>query len=109
MLLNVPDRLTLLTILPKEGDLLSLRIIRELQNTLAFSEEDHVKYKIREEGTSISYDDKVEGKEVEIGRKAYSLICAAFEDLNARKKLELGWLPTAERFLTGAEGATPDP
>jgi len=97
--LSVGDRLTLLTVLPKEGDLLTLRIVRELKESLSFSEEDHVKYKIREEGTQVFWDDSAEGKEVEIGRKAEGLICDAFEKLSSEKHLDIAWLTTAERFL----------
>ena len=100
MKLGVGDRLTLLTILPKEGDLTTLRIVRDLQISLSFTEEDHVKYKIREEGPQVFWDDAAEGKDVDIGRKAHSIICSAFEALDKQGKLEISCLATAERFLT---------
>ena len=109
MKLNVGERLTLLTILPKEGDLLTLRIIRDLQASLSFTEEDHVRYKIREEGTQVFWDDSAEGKDIDIGRKAHDIICSTFERLGKEHKLDIGWLATVERFLAADESPTGEP
>lgn len=55
--LNLSERITLLQILPKEGDFSTLKIFRELQGDIGLSEEDYKKNNIR---TVPSFD--MEGK-----------------------------------------------
>ena len=47
MKLNIAERITLLGILPKEGDFTTLKILRELQENIGLSEEDHKENNIR--------------------------------------------------------------
>ncbi|KKL11469.1 hypothetical protein LCGC14_2545550, partial [marine sediment metagenome] len=47
MLLNVKQRLLLLNILPDQGDYITLKIIREQQERLSFSEEELKRLKVK--------------------------------------------------------------
>lgn len=102
MELNVLDRMILLTVLPKEGDLTTLRILRDLTSALSFSEAELADLKITdtEKGTHWQTDaaKKLEHVGVEIGPRAHALILEAFEALNKEKKMNLEFLPTYEKF-----------
>lgn len=104
MELGVAERMVLLSILPKEGDLLSLRIIRDLQASLSFSEEEHVKYEIKFEGGNTSFKETGETKGVEIGKRAKEIIQEAIDTLDKKKQLNIAFLPFIERFLGDKEG-----
>jgi hypothetical protein len=90
MQLTVRERLIILSILPKEGDFLTLKLLRKLQSDLSFNEEEHNLYKFVEnkEDNSITWDDKVEQvKEIEIGNKTKDIIVNSLKKLNDQKKL----------------------
>ena len=101
MKLTILERILLLQILPKEGDFITLKVIRELQDVLGFSEADYKKYKIKQEGGSITWDVEAGKKEVEIavGEKAQEIIKEAFEKLDQEKKLEQKHFNLYERFV----------
>ena len=46
MKLDVGERIRLLGILPEKGNLLTLKIVRELRDDLSFSEKEHKDFKI---------------------------------------------------------------
>ena len=47
MKLTIPERLVLITILPPEGDYLTLKLVRKLKESLSFSEEEHKQLNFR--------------------------------------------------------------
>ncbi len=100
MKLSIVDRLTLLHILPKEGDVVTLRVQRDLSQRLSFTEAEHASLQF------VSTPEKTEWKqdtigevEILIGPKAQSLIVGAFEALNSKKLMKLEFLPTYEKFM----------
>lgn len=107
MELGVAERMVLLTILPGEGDLLSLRIVRDLKASLSFSEEEYAKYEIKthKESGGTTWKETDETKSVEIGKRAKEIIQEAIDELDKRKQLKAEFLPFIERFLKDKEGA----
>lgn len=109
MKLKIPERLSLLGILPKEGDILMLRIINDLQTSLGFSEEElkkfKVKYTVSGERMRVKWDEKIvdEGKEIDIGPAARTLIIDTLKRLSDQKKLSLNMLPLYEKFVEKPE------
>lgn len=104
MKLTVKERLILLQCLPSTGDLTTLRIVRETQDTLSFSEAEHMKLKFTTEGENstarLRWDASAdEPIEIEIGYKAFELICEQFDKLDKDKKLTLELLPIYEKLL----------
>lgn len=101
MKLNVPERVILLGILPKEGDFTTLKILRELQSNIGFSEEDHKKYKIETEDNFVKFDVEKGSKEVdiEIGDKGKEIIKEALQSLDKNKKLEPKHFSLYEKFV----------
>ena len=58
---KVKDRLLLMGVLPKAGDISTIRIISELMEKLGFSEAEHKKFKIKSnEGGGVKWDDKLD-------------------------------------------------
>jgi hypothetical protein len=98
--LSVRERLVLLSVLPRESDYLTLKIIRGLKEELGFSEEEHKLYKFVNNGDSVTWDDTVEqGKEVVIGEKATDIIAGSLKELNRIGKLRDDHFDIYERFV----------
>lgn len=103
MKLNVFERLNLLSILPREGDFITLKILRELREDLSFSEEENAKLDFKQlDDGRVSWNNKVAKdliKDVKIGRKAESIIREELEKLNSQKKLKDIHLELYEKFV----------
>ena len=104
MELSVQDRLILLTIIPKEGDITTLKILRDLQSALSFTEAETAALQFQnvEGGTrwDIEASKRLEKVDINIGGKANSMIVDAFQELSTQKKLTIDHLPTFEKFVT---------
>lgn len=104
MLLTVRERLILQSVLPQEGDFLTLKVLRNLQEALSFTEEEHKQYKFVQSEGMVTWDDKVEqGKEVDIGKKANDIIVLALSRLNDQKKLKMEHYDLYARFIPEEE------
>src|SRR3972149_297196 len=98
MKLNVGDRLIALHILPVEGDITTLRILRDLKGRLSFTEEEHKLLQFKQVPGGQSWTPEAVGDvEILMGPKALSMIAEAFERMNQAKKLTLEMLPTYEK------------
>jgi hypothetical protein len=101
MKLNVPERLALLSVLDPtiQGNLVTLRVVRDLQRELSFSEDeirDSGLKTMENGGTSWQRDIM---KDVLIGDAARGVILAQFKKLDAAGSLNMFQLPVYERFL----------
>ena len=99
MELSVMERIHLLSLLPKEGNLVTLKIVRNLQSALSFDEKE-----LKETGLVINKDNRYEwkkevSKDVEIGDKAKEVIKDTFAELDKNKKLNMQTIDLYERFL----------
>jgi hypothetical protein len=103
MLLNVQERLVLLNLLPAEGDLTTLRIVRELESAIGFTEAEHSVLQFKKEAEQVSWQPGVNPVDIPIGHRAFALLSEQFKALDERKKLTLGQLPLYERFIAIAE------
>ena len=105
MKLSVSERIVLLNILPKEGDITTLRIVRELRDALSFSEEEHgaLQFKELEGGGTEWNPDGVSDRPVEIGPRAFTLISEALEKLNKNQKLVEDYVSVWDKFCEGAQ------
>ena len=102
--LTVRERLILQSILPQEGDFLTLKVLRNLQSDLSFTEEELAKYKFVQKELQVTWDDKVDqDKEIEIGRKANDIIVLALSKLNEQKKLKMEHFELYEKFIKSTE------
>lgn len=104
MILNVPERLSILSILPKEGDYTTLKILRELRMSLSFTEEELSEWNVRndEETGSIHWDTNGEA-EIPVGEKAMGIIVDALRKLNNSNRLEEHTMDVYEKFIPTTE------
>jgi len=105
--LNVVERIALLNILPFEGNVVTLKIIKDLQSNLSFSEEEMKRFKMKnirrpDGGTFAVWDADLgeETKEIEIGDVAKDIIVEQLKALEGRKKLRMEMLTLYEKFVT---------
>jgi hypothetical protein len=100
MLLSVYERLLLLNILPKEGDLTTLKIVRDLKEDLSFSEEEHKALQFKRENGNTMWKENADiGKDISIGEKANDIIVDSLKALNKAKKLQESHIELYERFV----------
>ena len=106
MELDVAERLVLLQLLRDvEGDLTTLRIIRDLKASLSFSEEEHKVHNFRQENGLSFWDHPDKTKDVDIGDKAMEMVRKRINELSAMKKLHIDALTVCERFLEEPDDA----
>ena len=89
MELSIRERLVIQSLLPKEGNFITLKILRKLQEDLSFSEEELALYKIVPKDNMVSWDNTVQPqeKEIPIGQKAVDIIKESLVKLDEQKKL----------------------
>ena len=127
MKLNVFERAQILQILPKEGDFTILKVLRELQGLVGFSDEDHKEFNIRSNGATVSWgpseeknnkgkrlfsDEEnkkfseavVEEREIKFGDKALEIIKNELLKLDKDKKLTPAMFTVYEKFVQEKEG-----
>lgn len=88
MNLKVLDRVTLLSILPEQGDFVTLKIVRRLREALAFEEYEIKQLDIQQENGQIKWNPAADqGKEIEIGEKANDIVIECLKKLDKEQKL----------------------
>jgi len=104
--LNIEERIALLNVLPFQGDVITLKIIRDLQNSLSFSEEEMKHFKMKNirkpDGTTFAVWDSDftnETKEIEIGEVAEGIIVGQLKMLESKKILRMEMLTLYEKFV----------
>ena len=100
--LSVYERLVLLNILPKEGNFITLKIVRQLREGLSFNEKEIKETKLAidpEKGTATWEQEKDPNKEIEIGREAKKVIVEALEKLDKDAKLTQEHFSLYEKFV----------
>jgi len=100
MKLNVLERMMLLSVLPKEGSFVTLKVVADLRDELSFSEEEHKKYKFVEDKGRVNWNPAVDQfKEVHIGEKATDVVVEALKKLDEDKKLTMEHMSLYEKFI----------
>ena len=100
MELTVKERLVVLTILPREAELDTIKIVHELRNELSFSEDEHKQMNIEQnKNGSYSWDeDTVIIKDFNIGEVATRIIKDELDKLNKEGKVTERHLPLFDKF-----------
>ena len=98
--LDVKERVVLAGVLPAEGDIVTLRIVRDLRTAISFTEEDIATVKMNQANGQVTWDGSVNlKKDVEIGTKGMSLIIDSLEKLEKSKRMNMDQLALYERFV----------
>lgn len=101
MVLSVFDRLILLNVLGgMEGDITTLRILRDLKGNLSFSEEEHKALEFKQEGAKMLWRPDADiPKDVVIGDVAKGIVKKRLQELDTQKKLREEHIPLFEKFV----------
>lgn len=104
MELTVKERLVLLNVIPKEGDFVTLKVVRKLREALSFNEEEIEKWQFtnEQEGrmTMTRWDDSIDqNANVNFGEKATDMIVVALKKLDEEKKLTDDHFSLYEKFV----------
>ncbi len=102
MTLGVLERILLLNLLPRESDVTTIRIIRDIRKELGFTEEEHKILNFKLEGNKTVWDEKVGStldKDFTFGEKIFSIIVEELVKLNHAKKLTEHHLTLWDKFI----------
>ncbi len=100
MELGVFNRIILLNILPKEGDFITLKIIRKLREDLSFDEVELKALELKQDEGKVFWKMEADKpKEIEIGEKATDVIVEVLKKLNDDKKLTDEHFGLYEKFI----------
>jgi len=100
MKLNVVERLMLLNILPPEGSITIMKLLRVLKEELSFSEKEHKLLEFKqEEGQVFWKQDADIEKEVKIGEIMTETIKKELKKLNDEEKLTEGHIDLYDKFM----------
>lgn len=101
------ERLLLLRILPRQGNLTTLRIVRDLERELSFNEGEHAALQFVNQGDAVKWNGEADkGKNVEFGDVAHELVRKALGEMDEAEALTMDFLPLCDLF--GYEGADDD-
>ncbi|KKN62887.1 hypothetical protein LCGC14_0507400 [marine sediment metagenome] len=104
MVLSVLDRVILLTILPKEGNYLTLKILMDLRMTMSFTESEMKQFNLKiDDETGQTTWENAEDVEVPIGEKATDIIIEALGKLDQEGSLNPEMIDTYEKFISPTE------
>ena len=102
MKLSVLERLLLLQLLPAEGSLTTLKIVRELREELSFDAEEHARLNFVQDDGRITWNLGADvGKELDFNAKAQSLMVERLEWLDGEGKVREEHLSLFEKFGLG--------
>lgn len=102
--LTVFERLVLLNLLPHEGEFTTLKLMRELRESLSFDEAEHAALQFQQEGTQVRWNINAEhNKAIAVGEKQHDIIAEILKDLNKQKKLRDEQYTLYEKFARQTE------
>jgi len=104
--LNLAARIHLLSILPQEGDVTTLRIVRELRESLSLTEDEHKQFGV----TTVEQNGQVTftwsnaaaaaaPREFQFKAKAFAIIIETLKRLDREKRLRAETLALYEMFV----------
>lgn len=100
MNLSVMDRILLLNILPKEGNMQTLILLRELKEELVFSEDENRDLNVRMEGEMLFWNKDAEiPKKVVFGDTMKQIISDSFKVLDSESKLNENMIDLFNQFV----------
>ncbi len=101
MKFNIQERLLLLGSLnTAQGNLSTLRIVRDLQQEVGFSEEESKELGLKEKDGQITWtNNKLPPKDVKLGPAGLEAALGLFKTLDGEAKLTFEILPLYERLL----------
>jgi len=103
MKLTLGERITLLTVLPKEANFVTLQILRSLETRLSFTEKEIKDFEIKFNPRNASYAWNEKGRDyetaVEFGEKTTAIVVGQLEELDKTEKLTAQHITVYEKFV----------
>lgn len=101
MKLGVLDRLLILNILPKEGNIITLRLIRDIIQKVGLSDKELKDLKMKQiDNGRVTWDNSKEIiKDINLGESAIGIISDEFKRLNKDKKLTMEHMNVYDKFV----------
>jgi len=101
MLLSVPERLLLLNVLSRaEGNLVTLRVVRDLQTLVGFDEDELKALDFQWDGEMTRWNPAADvEREFAISPTTQKTVAGVFKRLDAKEQLTMQHLPVYEKFL----------
>ena len=106
MELSIEERLLLLMILPREGDITTIKIVRQLREALSFSEHEHELFGMmfQTEDGRVEWDqEKAVDVDIPFGPQAMKVIVEVLEKLNKDGKLSEHHISLYDKFIDTIE------
>ena len=98
--MTVLERLVLLSVLPKEGDFVTLKLVRKLRENLSFDESEIKELNFAQDGDQVRWNEKASiVKRINIGERMSILIYEALKKLDDEKKLREEHFSLYEKFI----------
>jgi hypothetical protein len=98
--LDILQRIIALSVLPKEGNLIEIKIIKNLKEKIGFNEDEVNRFKLKAEGEKYTWDLREDkGAEFEITEGEAKLITKGLKELDNQNKLTEQHLTLCELFL----------
>ena len=100
--LGVKERLLIGSLLPERGSIADLRILRELETEISFSQEEHKRLKIRNVSGVMTWEDKGEQakKPVQFCDRCQELIADKLKELDKQGQLHKDYIDIWGMFVT---------
>ena len=97
--LNVGDRMMTLSILPKEGNIITIRLIRELISKLGLRDTELEQFEVKQTPEGLMFNEKGrEQIEFEMSEVETELIRGSLKELDSKNKLIPDMIPIWEKF-----------
>lgn len=107
--LSVADRLSILNLLPEKSDYVTLKIARDLENELSFSDEEIEEWGIVQESTFVRWDkSKAESKGIEIQEATRKMLEKPLIELEKSGSLPKSLLDLFEKIVIAFEDKEPN-
>lgn len=102
MNLSVHERFVLMSILPSEGNFVTLTLMEELKRALSFSDKEVKDFEIvATDGRTSWEQDKAQNKDVTVGDAMAVVIISKLKEMDAAHKLTNEHLSIYEKFVNG--------
>jgi alpha-tubulin suppressor-like RCC1 family protein len=103
MELTIKERIIILGLLPRETNFSTLKVVRDVENEIGFSETDLKTFEIVTEGDSIKWNAALEAamspKDCKMGDRAYEIIKQAIKKLDDSNMLTKDHFSLYEKFV----------
>lgn len=105
MKLSTSERITLLDILPKEGNIITLRVVRDLQNQLSFNDKEIEKLGLNVINGGVTWNKDADREiDFDFSEAALGIIKDTLTKLEESSKLQVVMVPLYDKVMGVAKG-----